>query len=117
MLYKEAARRTGDKIIPEDALREYMKNADYYLGKLKSVRFKSIVKGIEERKDTTAITRVLQALAFDYDLLKERFSLNLDTTTDGFTVPVEREDEYQEKRPQAKEQSFFPETEEKDVPF
>ena len=117
VLYKEAARRTGDKIIPEDALREYMKNADYYLGKLKSVRFKSIVKGIEERKDTTAITRVLQALAFDYDLLKERFSLNLDTTTDGFTVPVEREDEYQEKRPQAKEQSFFPETEEKDVPF
>ena len=85
-LYKENARRTGDKIIPEDALREYMKNADYYLGKVKSVRFKSIVKGIVEMRGSVSVSRVLQALAFDYNLLKERFSLNLDTTTSTDTV-------------------------------
>lgn len=85
--YKEAAKRSGDKIIPDDALREYMKNADYYLGKKKSVRFKSIVRGIEERRNGTTepVVRVLQAFAFDYTILKERYGLNLSSQPVAFT--------------------------------
>ena len=82
-LYKESARRTGDKVIPDDALREYMKNADYYLGRKKAYRFKSIVKGIYENK-----SRTLSALVFDYELLSERFAVNL-TSQDGFPAVQE----------------------------
>ena len=86
MLYKEAARRSGDKIIPDDALREYIKNCDYFLGYLKSVRFISIVKGIEQKEpDTTGnmrtVSRVTRAMAFDYEILKEKYGITLEAST------------------------------------
>ena len=94
VLYKEAARRSGDKIIPDDALKEYMKNADYYLGRKRACRFKSIIKGYEERKAEAGQsgvpqTRILSALVFDYEMLTERFAVNLTTSADGETPDYE----------------------------
>ena len=87
-LYKESARRTGDKIIPDDALREYIKNCDYYLGIVRAVRFISMQKGYEQKEATPTgrlrtVTRVTRAMAFDYEMLKEQYGISLDTETDG----------------------------------
>ena len=83
VLYKEAARRSNDKIIPDDALKEYLKNTDYYLGQKKTVRFKHIVKGFVQQNvgvnTSTPQIRQCRAYAFDYTILQERFGLNLDT--------------------------------------
>lgn len=97
MLYKEAARRSGDKIIPDDALREYIKNTDYYLGQLKSVRFVSMANGYEQKEQDAGgtlrtITRITRAMAFDYALLKERYGISLDVTTSTFAATAEEED-------------------------
>ena len=86
MLYKEAARRSGDKIIPDDALREYIKNCDYFLGYLKSVRFISIVNGYEQKEQDASgamrpVSRVTRAMAFDYEILKEKYGITLEAST------------------------------------
>ena len=86
MLYKEAARRSGDKIIPDDALREYIKNCDYFLGYLKSVRFISFVNGYEQKEQDASgamrpVSRVTRAMAFDYEILKEKYGITLEAST------------------------------------
>ena len=89
ILYKRAAMTTSSKMLPDDALKEYLKNSDYYLGKVKSVRFKSIIKGFEENDPNSApgtvrkVTRVLQAMAFDYEVIAERYGISLDTNEDN----------------------------------
>ena len=81
VLYKEAARRSGDKVLPDDALKEYMKNADYNLGQIKSVRFNCISKGITETTVSGGVSvpkvRVFRAFDFDYNILVEKFGLAL----------------------------------------
>ena len=85
-LYKEAARRSGDKIIPDDALREYLKHTEYYYGYLNCVRFKSFANGYQEMKEDgiggmKPVTRVLRAMAFDYTILKEKYNISLESST------------------------------------
>ena len=87
--YKESARRSGDKIIPDDALREYMKNCEYYLGVVKAVRFISMAGGYENKRQeadgtTRQVYRVTRAMAFDYELLKEKYGINLESLTTSF---------------------------------
>ena len=94
MLYKEAARRTGERVIPDDALREYIKNTDYYLGYLKSVRFTAMPGGYEQREPNgaggmKAVTRVTRAMAFDYGALKERYGITLDSSATSTTAADE----------------------------
>ena len=87
--YKESARRSGDKIIPDDALREYMKNCEYYLGVVKAVRFISMAGGYENKRQeadgtTRQVYRVTRAMAFDYEQLKEKYGINLESLTTSF---------------------------------
>lgn len=88
MLYKEAARRSGDKIIPDDALREYIKHTDCFLDYVKSVRFISVKNGYPETQNDNSGTpqtvyRVTRAMAIDYALLKEKYGISLDASTIG----------------------------------
>ena len=99
MLYKEAARRSGDKIIPDDALREYLKHTEYFMGHLNSVRFKSFANGyLETRDDGTGkmkpVERVLRAMTFDYAILKEKYGISLETTTSSL---IKTDDELMEE--------------------
>ena len=99
MLYKEAARRSGDKIIPDDALREYLKHTEYFMGHLNSVRFKSFANGyLETRDDGTGkmkpVERVLRAMTFDYTILKEKYGISLETTTSSL---IKTDDELMEE--------------------
>lgn len=86
-LTQKAAQQMNLKSLPEDALRAYLKNSEYYLGSKKSVRFKSIIRGIEEHRGNaapgvdTCVTRIQRAMVFDYDYLQERYDLSLHNDT------------------------------------
>ena len=115
-LYKEAARRTGDKIIPDDALREYLKHTEYFLGYLNSVRFKSFTNGYPTMKEEgpgvmKPVTRVLRAMAFDYEIVKEKYSISLDSSTSLLTKTDE--DLLDEEAKRRKEERMKP----KELPF
>lgn len=80
-LYKDASRRAGDKIIPDDALREYLKHTDYFLGYAKAVRFRSFKNGYEEKTEAQSpVYRITRAMALDYELLSEKYNISLDTS-------------------------------------
>ena len=87
--YKESARKSGDKVIPDNSLREYMKNCGCYLGVVKAVRFISMAGGYENKRQeadgtTRQVYRVTRAMAFDYELLKEKYGINLESLTTSF---------------------------------
>lgn len=69
--------------LPEDSLMQYLKNSDYYLGMMKSVRFKRIIKGVPEREYLADgkyrdVESVLTAMVFQYELIEERYGVQLE---------------------------------------
>lgn len=84
MLYKRACLQMGDSALPEDSLLVYLSNSDYYMGSVKSVRFKRILKNGQKEVTTGAdgklkeVESVTSALAFDYEIICERYGINLD---------------------------------------
>ena len=87
--YKESARKSGDKVIPDNSLREYMKNCGCYFGVVKAVRFISMAGGYENKRQeadgtTRQVYRVTRAMAFDYEQLKEKYGINLESLTTSF---------------------------------
>lgn len=90
MLYKEAARRSGDKIIPDDALREYLKHMEYFYGYMNSVRFTSFNNGYPVMQPDSSgtpkpVKRVLRAMTFDYEMLKQIYGISLESSTSSLT--------------------------------
>lgn len=87
ILYKRACISMGSKPLPDDALREYLKNSDYYLGNKAAVRFKSIIKGYEEcapdpeQGKANKMGKVMRAMCFDYAVIKERYGVTLATSS------------------------------------
>lgn len=81
MLYKRACIQLQENALPEDSMRVYLENADYYLGGGVLQRFKQIIKGITasyidklgQRRDTE---KVMRAICFDYDILSSRYGVN-----------------------------------------
>ena len=113
--YKESARRSGDKIIPDDALREYMKNCEYYLGVVKAVRFISMAGGYENKRQeadgtTRQVYRVTRAMAFDYEQLKEKYGINLESLTTSF-------DKSDDELMTEEETTAAPAPKQRDLPF
>lgn len=90
-LYKRAALQTGDSALPEDSLKIYLENSDYFLGYARSVRFKQIIHGIKQvvvtgDGHTRDKEQVLQAMCFNYDKIVERYGIELeDQLSGGFT--------------------------------
>jgi hypothetical protein len=87
MLYKKACLQMDVTPLPEDSLLQYLKSSDYYFGIMKSVRFKRIVKGVTEREYTSDgkykdVESVLTAMAFEYDLIVERYGVQLEKVTE-----------------------------------
>ena len=73
-LYREAAHRAGETVIPDDALRQYMENMPAYLGRV-ATRFAVAGKsGVL----TNAPTRTQRALVFNAAMLLEEYGFSLD---------------------------------------
>lgn len=82
-LYKQALLRSGSKPLPEDALREYLKNATYYLGR-KTARFKVIIDGYEQKAQPgqpgSGVKQApRRALVFDYEAITMAYGISLET--------------------------------------
>lgn len=83
-LYRQAMLRSGSKPLPDDALREYLKNAPYHLGR-KMARFRVIIDGVERHakdplpgRDNT-LHSPRRAMVFDYGAITRAYGISLDT--------------------------------------
>ncbi|MBR4069969.1 MAG: hypothetical protein IKK16_02050, partial [Bacteroidaceae bacterium] len=82
-LYKQACLHSDETPLPQDSLQVYLENANYYLGKKHSVRFKSIIKGVTQvvpdgygkYKDKES---VMTAMCFDYEVIRDMYDISLE---------------------------------------
>ena len=86
-LYKMHGRQVNETLISPNSLLYYLENSEAYLGRKQSVRFKNIINGVEQMRETELpngqkvykkVSVVDQALVFDYDMLTETFDLSID---------------------------------------
>ena len=110
-LYKKGAVQMASKALPVDALQQYLKNENSYLGVKNAVRFKSIIKGYQEREAdpdtgrTKPLTKVSRAMVFDYRMLQERYGINLEMETENPYAEIETQSE--SNREEARQKSLF----------
>ncbi len=81
--YKKACIQMQENALPEDSMTAYLENADYFLGRGIRERFKKIVKGYAETYETTdgkrkEISKQVRAICFDYDIICERYGIELE---------------------------------------
>lgn len=87
--YRRAAIQMGITPLPEDSLREYLKNSPPYLGTKKSVRFREIIDGhaVSVENPTPGgmnfKNRIQRAMVFDYEMLYERDGISLHSSYHG----------------------------------
>ena len=92
--YKKAAKMTDSKAMNERSIRFYLQTSPGFLGKKKgSERFKVIIDGQQQQKFVPGndggkriyMEQFDNPFCFDYELLKNKFELNLETQyTNGF---------------------------------
>ena len=102
-LYQNQARNGGsEKPLNKNSLIFYLQNSPEYVGEKTTVRFKNIIRGIEERADdingkTVKTSNLSQAMIFDYALVKKHYEIDLDVygeedmDTPTFTAPIIKE--------------------------
>ena len=67
-------------MIPDDALREYLKHTSSFLGYVKAVRFRAFTGGVAAvTAGGSPVYRVTRAMALDYDALAEEYGISLET--------------------------------------
>ncbi len=106
-LYQLHGKKVGETLLPKTSIAYYLENSTAYLGKKRSVRFKNIIKGVQQTSNVQVNgtisyaeeSTVDQAYCFDYDTLKEQYGINLEVSTasiysdlPGETPPVEDEE-------------------------
>lgn len=88
-LYQLHGKKVGETLLPKTSLAYYVENSSAYLGRKRSVRFKNIIRGVQQTTTTqegstttfSEESTIDQAYCFDYDLLKEQFGINLEVST------------------------------------
>lgn len=85
-LYQMESRRAGDNSIPTDALREYLKNSEGFLDYIKGMRFLCYdqsgnpVQVRDSQGSWQKKSSVTRAMAFDFEVLSERYGVELEST-------------------------------------
>ena len=84
-LYQYHSKISGaEKPLDKTSLIFYLQNSPEFAGEKQSVRFKNIIRGMEEKKEDAqgnliATSGTAQAMLFDYDLIKKNYDIDLDT--------------------------------------
>ncbi|MCD4680673.1 MAG: DNA primase [Bacteroidales bacterium] len=74
-LYAEQLRKRGEKPLPQDSLKHYLKTNKYFVGIVKSIRF--VIKSFDQTEGKyTEKSQTTTAICFDYDKL----GINLERT-------------------------------------
>lgn len=114
-LYKIEAKKSGDKVMSESSINFYLKTSPGYLGKKSgSERFKVIINGVIQREikpDDSGGKQVDQVkydnpMCFNYDVLKQKFNLNLDMKASDAITEEELEAEYDIPKPKEQNLNF-----------
>ena len=87
-LYQIHGKRTGETLLPKNSLAYYLQNSPSYLGWKRSVRFKNIIQGIQQRSESLPNSgspfleesTVEQAYCFDYEMLQTHYGLSLEVS-------------------------------------
>ncbi len=79
-LYEKEGRESGGKTIPRETLKYYLEHSPEFLGTAKSMRFKLIenASGYVPSNPEQAKTKVTTAMIFDYDAIKEAYSIDIE---------------------------------------
>lgn len=101
--YRKMARQQGDTIMAKDSIKYYLTTSGAYLGVKASERWKVYEDGHIKQtavKDDKGQTKMLtvekfdRCMCFDYEMLKEKFDLNLESFTEDYANRrVEKEEE------------------------
>lgn len=84
-LYQYHSKISGaEKPLDKISLIFYLQNSPEFVGEKQTVRFKNIIRGMEEKKEDAkgnliATSGTAQAMLFDYDLIRKNYDIDLDT--------------------------------------
>lgn len=84
-LYQYHSKISGvEKPLDKTSLIFYLQNSPEFVGEKQTVRFKNIIRGMEEKQsdgqgNLIATSGTAQAMLFDYDLIKKNYDIDLDT--------------------------------------
>lgn len=99
MEYKKAAKQTDERAMSSDSIRFYLKTSPGYIGRKSGpARFKNIVNGVWITKTVfrAGVQKTEQdyitdnPLCFDYEVLREKYGVNLETFAEEDAERVER---------------------------
>lgn len=105
--YKKMAKQQGDTIMSKDSIRYYLTTSGAYLGMKASERWKVYADGRPVQTETTDkngftkfqdVGRFDRCMCFDYQMLKEKFDLNLESVSPDLANSREKDEEEQEKK-------------------
>lgn len=74
--YRKYAKTSGLSALPTGTLEYYLRNSPYFIGYNPSVRFKKLVRNVDEINTVKTVT---SSMLFDYDMLSEMIDINLIT--------------------------------------
>lgn len=115
--YKRMAKQQGDTVMSKDSIRYYLTTSGAYLGMKASERWKVYKDGYPmkttgyDRKGnatTIEVCKFDRCMCFDYNILRDKFDLNLESVTSD--IAEERENQENEK-----ERKHFEERREPDM--
>jgi len=90
-LYAKQYRSLGETCLPRQSLKYYLEQSKEYLGTKASMRFKMIVKGVEQSTtkstgtstERVAIAQQDRAMAFDYEAVKTMFNIDINSYSEN----------------------------------
>lgn len=89
---KQAAQGGTEKPLAKNSLIFYLSNSPEYIGEKNTVRFRNIIRGMEEKSDVggqmQSTTMLAQAMIFDYQMVKEHYEIDLDVYGDEEDEPT-----------------------------
>ena len=114
MLYRRNGRQVATNVLPAETLSYYLEHSPEFIGTKKSVRFKNIIDGRHETMtviDSTTGAEKLQntdtidrAYCFDYNMLKEKYGLNLEVIA---TSGIEDIEEPKPSQPEPRQKELW----------
>lgn len=105
--YKRMAKQQGDTVMSKDSIRYYLTTSGAYLGMKASERWKVYQDGVavqttaHDNRGTPKMVDVCKfdrCMCFDYNVLKDKFDLNLESVTADIADDREQQEEGLEKK-------------------
>ena len=105
--YKKMSRQQGDTVMSKDSIRYYLTTSGAYLGMKASERWKVYQNGqpvtetiIDGKGNSRSVDRSMfdRCMCFDYQMLKEKFDLNLESVSKDEADKIEQDENEKEKK-------------------